>query len=305
MIAGPTAVGKTAVGVSLARRLDGEIISCDSMQVYQGLAVASNQPTAEEREAVIHHLIGTVPLTESFDAASFAEAAYRCLAEISDRGRLPIIVGGTGMYMKVLLDGIFESQEVPEEIREQLEQEAARKGSSVLYEQLKVIDPQAADRIHPHDTRRIIRALEIYRLTGEPISALQRQTDGLWGKRPVFLFGLAMDRQRLYQRINDRVETMFAQGLVDEIRSIRQMDLSKTARAVIGLKEVGAFLDGQCSLDEAKEEMKKNTRHLAKRQMTWFRADERIQWMDVGRQDDAENVAGRIEKIVRGEKDAG
>ncbi len=280
MIAGPTAVGKTAAGIFLAKMTGGEIVSCDSMQIYREPVIAVSKPSSEELAAVPHYLIGDIPVSQQCDAAVFRSLAQSRVDEILSRGRVPVIVGGTGMYIKVLLDGIFDEPEIPDYVRKDLEDEALREGSARLYEELQEKDPEAARKIHAHDIRRIVRALEVCRWTGEPVSRLQKTAQGLWGRYDIVMFGLRMDRERLYARIDNRVDRMVDAGLVEEIRALLAGELSRTARAIIGLKEIGAYLSGEISLDDAKAEMKKNTRRLAKRQMTWFRAEKRIHWID-------------------------
>jgi len=298
-IGGPTASGKTVVGIEVARRLGAEIVSCDSMQVYQDVRIASNKPTGRELVALTHHMIDMVPLMESFDVAQFERGARQTIADIQSRGKPVVVVGGTGMYMKVLLDGIFSAPPRDPEIMRQLQTDLACRGSAALHQDLSCVDPEAAQKIHPNDARRIVRALEIYRSTGIPISRLQQQTQGLWGRTGVFFFALAMEREELYRCIEDRVERMFQEGLVDEIRALAGVSLSRTARAIIGIDEVRRYLAGEWTLGQAKEEMKRNTRHLAKRQMTWFRAERRLRWIPVSCGEGAAPAADRIMKEVR------
>ncbi len=301
VIVGPTAVGKTAVGISLAQRIGGEIISCDSMQVYQEAHIISNKPSLEEMSAVPHHLIGIVSVTQNFDAATFQRLAQERIERIVSRNKTPVIVGGTGLYLKILLDGIFDGGHVPEDVRMGVQEDLADGGRDRLYAELQAVDPVAAARIHCHDTQRIARAVEFYRSKGTPMSALQTQTEGIWGKYNMSLFGLMMDRACLYRRIDSRVEQMFDAGLIKEVEALQKNELSHTARAMIGLNEVGAYLSGDCSLDQAKQDMKKNTRHLAKRQMTWFRAEKRLSWIDVYPDSTADEVAGHIQRILKEE----
>ncbi|MEW5894615.1 MAG: tRNA (adenosine(37)-N6)-dimethylallyltransferase MiaA [Candidatus Omnitrophota bacterium] len=297
-ILGPTAVGKTAVGIALAKKLNGEIISCDAMQVYDKIFIASNKPGLEEMNGVPHHLVGGISMDENFDVARFLKVANPLIDDILKRNRSVIVSGGTGMYARALLDGIFEIDDIPQEIGEQLEKEAREKGLDYLYQELSSVDQRSAARIHPHDERRILRALEVYRAAGVPISSLQETSSGLWGKRPVMIFGLDMDRDWLYERINARVEKMFEDGLIEEVAKIQGVEVSRTACAIIGLKEVGGYLAGKCTLQEAKEEMKKNTRRLAKRQLTWFRADQRIKWVLIGRDQTVEQITNQIIREV-------
>lgn len=295
-IVGPTASGKTAVGVALARRIKGEIVSCDSMQVYTGVNIVVNKPSGQELAAVDHHLIGVIPLTQSFDVVQFERMARRCIDDIFSREHVPVITGGTGLYMKVLLDGIFASGRNNPEIRRVLLDELKREGSPALHKELARVDDEASQKIHPNDSRRVIRALEVYRATGKPISRLQKETQGLWNCCDVSIFGLKMERESLYNRINARVDQMFDAGLPDEIRALKNTVLSSTAKAVIGIAEAGKYLSGEWTLDQAKEEMKKNTRRLAKRQMTWFRAEKRLRWIDIDPGMDPDDAAGRILK---------
>lgn len=297
-IVGPTAVGKTAVGIFLAKMLNGEIISCDSMQVYQDVQIANNKPSEEDMASVPHHLIDFVPLTENFDVVRFRKTAQGCIDDVLSRGKIPIIVGGTGMYMKALLDGIFEGPVVSEDVRKGFEEELERKGNAIMHQELKSVDPEAAGKIHLNDVRRILRALEVYHCTGTQISQLQKEAKGLWGDYDISNFGLRMDRKKLYGWIDARVDEMFDSGLLDEIRSIQGVSLSRTAQAIIGIKEVRAYLSGEWALDQAREEMKKNTRRLAKRQLTWFRSEKRLQWIDIGADENAEGVAKRIFKKI-------
>jgi len=224
------------------------------------------------------------------------------ITDILSRQHIPIVVGGTGMYLKVLLDGIFENSGTLEQVRIGLEEEFRQHGLCHMYQALKESDPEAAAKIHPHDARRILRALEVFRSTGTPISVLQKRTEGIWGKYDIAVFGLNRDRAQLYQRIDDRVEQMFHGGLIDEIRSLQTKKLSRSAGSIIGIKEIRSYLAGDISLDEAKAEMKKNTRRLAKRQLTWFRAEKRMRWIDIAEGETAAQVGKRILQVVKREK---
>ncbi|HRZ39636.1 MAG TPA: tRNA (adenosine(37)-N6)-dimethylallyltransferase MiaA [Candidatus Omnitrophota bacterium] len=292
-IVGPTAVGKTAVSVELAKSCRGEIVSCDSMQVYQEVSIASNKPSPEEL-TVSHHLLDCVSLADEFDAVQYQRAAAAVVENIFFRGNLPVVTGGSGLYLKALIDGIFEGVETDRVIREGLLSEAEESGVDALYQRLQNVDPEAASRIHPHDLRRIIRALEVYQASGRPISDWQKSAQGIGKKYHVLMFGLTMDRERLYERIDQRVEKMIEQGLLDEVRRLKGLRLSKTAQAIIGVREMLAYLNGECSLKDAKEAMKQNTRRLAKRQMTWFRAEKRLKWIDLEKHDTIQDVVESI-----------
>lgn len=269
-------------------------MSCDSMQVYQTLNIVTNKPSIEEMKGIPHYVMDCVALTQTFDVVQFEHSAKAHIDDVFARRKVPVVVGGTGMYMKVLLDGIFEGPQIDVDIRKQLEYELSEKGCGYLHQELNVVDPEAAQKIHPNDARRIIRALEVYRQTGTPISTFQQTTKGLWGRYDIRIFGLALERERLYQRIDERVDKMFDRGLIDEICSIMGIALSQTAQAIIGIKEVSAYISGECSLEQAKQEMKKNTRRLAKRQLTWFRAEKRLKWVDISTDESLEDTVQRV-----------
>ncbi len=279
VIVGPTAVGKSQAAVALAQRIKGEIISCDAMQVYKEIAIATNRPSQDILERIPHHLIGTVSVKEEFNAALFRKKVNILIRQIHQRNKIPIIVGGTGLYLKAVLDGIFEGPAKNEILRKKLEREAEKEGSEKLHHRLKKVDPVSAARIHPHDKKRIIRALEIYELTKKPISQLQKGRQGIWGEYDIRLFALNKDRNDLYRTIDDRVDAMFQQGLVEEIKKHSTKKLSKTAQSIIGFKELKGVFDGTYDIEHAKYLIKRNTRRYAKRQLTWFRADKRLQWI--------------------------
>jgi len=294
-IVGPTAVGKSETGLCLAKRINGEIICCDAMQVYREIAVASDKPSAQIRALVVHHLVDILSVTEDFNVARYRKLAVSAIRDVQKRDKTPLIVGGSGMYMSVLLDGIFEGTGAEENLREEISQQLDHKGSSALHERLKTLDPQAAAKIHPHDPQRIIRALEVALLTGRPLSSLQQKREGLWGsKMPIKIFALNRPRQELYQRVEARVEGMFAKGLVEEIKRVAGLPLSLTARKIIGIPEVMGYLKGEHDLERAKYLMKLHTRHYVKRQLTWFRRDKRLTWIDIAPDQSAAQVADII-----------
>ncbi len=297
-VVGPTGVGKTAVVYFLAKRLKGEIVSCDSMQVYKEISIVNNKPSKEILKSVPHHLINIVSVTKDFDVVQFRRRTLRTLLAINRKNRIPIISGGSGLYMKVLLDGIFENSARNLLLRKKLEHEADKKGSAFLYEQLREKDPQAADKIHPHDTRRIIRALEVFIINKKPISELQKRRQGIWGKFDISIFALNRDRSELYQIINNRVEDMFKEGALQEVRRLQKKKLSKTAAAIIGVKEIRGFLNGEYDLERTKYLIKLNTRHYAKRQLTWFRRDTRLKWINVNKEATPKEIASTIIKEI-------
>lgn len=293
-IVGPTAVGKTDVGFLLARELGGEIISCDAMQVYQGLDIITNKPSLDMRVQVPHHLMDFVPVTENFDVARFKETASKIIRDIWGWNRIPIVVGGSGMYMQVLLDGIFSQATKNDEVRSCLEKRLETEGLERLYGELERFDPAAAKKIHPNDTRRIIRALEVYHATHRPISEWQKERKGFWGEHDIKLFCLSRPRPELYGRINARTEWMLASGMIEEVQSLAKVKLSRTANAIIGIKEIRRYLDGKISRSEVRDEIQMNTRRLAKRQMTWFRREERLTWVEISEKETPARIRDRI-----------
>lgn len=293
-IVGPTAAGKTQVAACLAKKLNGEIVSCDSMQVYKGMDIITSKPESALRKKAPHHLIGIIPPDKEYNVSRYYKEATRKVKEILEKGKTPLIVGGTGLYMSILLDGIFKFNGKVSAMRNRLNKEALEKGSGCLYDRLKENDPAAASKIHPHDTRRIVRALEVYEATGMPISVLQKQRRGLYDEYETKVFCLNIARDKLYRRIDRRVERMFANGLVTEVKKLLKLRLSKTAKFAIGIKEVAGLLNGSLTPKEAKLLMQKNTRNYAKRQLTWFRKDKRITWVDI---DDKEKPQGIVNRI--------
>lgn len=280
-VVGPTAVGKTSFAIRLAKACNGEIISSDSMAVYRQINILSQKPTKKEQKAVIHHLTDTVDINEEYSAARFVKEAVFFLNSIIAKGKVPVVAGGSGLYIKALIDGLFPAPGKDVVFREALKSEAGKFGSLSLHERLKKIDLEAALKIHPNDLRRIIRAHEIFHLTGRTKSWHKSNTKGIKDDFSIHVHGLTRPRNILYKRIDDRVESMFKQGLVNEVKTIRNLKPSMTAAASLGYKEVCGFLDNKYSLEHAKELLKKNTRQFAKKQLTWFRADRRIVWIDL------------------------
>lgn len=299
-IVGPTAVGKSEISLILAQRLNAEIVSCDALQVYREIAIANDKPSAKAHRLVPHHLIDVVSVTEDFNVARYRELAVSAIQEIQACGKTAMIVGGSGMYMSVLLDGIFEGIIADDELREELIREITVKGPAVTHERLKVLDPQAAAKIHPNDPQRIIRALQVTLSTGQPFSQLQQKREGLWGKMPIKIFVLNRPREELYQRVEARIDDMFTQGLVEEIKQILALPLSTTSRKIIGIPEITGYLNGEYDLERAKYLMKLNTRHYVKRQLTWFRRDKRLTWIDIASNQSAADIADIIAECVGG-----
>lgn len=277
-ILGPTGVGKSEFAVKLALMTGGEIISCDSMQIYKGMAILSQYPSAELRKAVPHYLIGILKPSQEWNAADFIDKAQKIADGIIKRGKTPIIVGGTGLYARAFTEGLFPSPPKDEKLRRKIYKEAKSAGSAKIHDKLKKIDPVYAAKIHPNDVRRIVRALEVYKLTGRPISEQHRETKGLRDKYDILVFILNRDRSQLYERINKRVDDMFKRGVVNEVKKLKRLKLSKTAKAVLGYKEIDAYINGKAGYDEAKELLKINTRRYAKRQLTWFKKEKDAVW---------------------------
>lgn len=298
-IVGPTASGKSAAACHLAERLQGEIISCDAMQVYKEVSIATNKPSEEMRRAVSHHLIDIVSVQEEFDVARFAALACEAIRDIQARRHIPIIVGGSGLYMQVLLDGIFPGCPKNVPLREDLRAQAQRHGPQFLFDKLKQVDAEISRRIHPHDSRRLIRALEVGLTQRRPMSELQKDREGLWGKYDIEIIALGMDRPWLYERIHQRVDEMFLQGVVGEMKSLGRLPLSPTAGQIIGVREIRGYLNGEYDENQARYLMKLNTRRFAKRQMTWFRREKRLRWIRVEQNDTMTAVAERILAVSR------
>lgn len=282
VITGPTGVGKTEIAFKLAENLSSaEIISCDSMAVYTEMNIGVSKPSPEMREKIPHHLIDICSVKDEFNVAEYVKLAKACVEDIVARGKIPIIVGGSLLYLYSLLDGIFLGPGRDKRLREKLISIAKNKGLDYLYAKLKEIDPQSADKIHPNDLRRIIRALEVWLITGEKISKLQRIRSGIYDKYNVKILALIRDRKKIYQNIDLRVERMVSQGLIDEVYRLWQKGLGLTAYQGHGYKEIIGHFEGRYSQEEAIRLTKRNTRRYAKRQISWLRRDKRIRWINL------------------------
>jgi tRNA dimethylallyltransferase len=295
LLAGPTAAGKTQLAIDLALHLDTEIINCDSMQVYRHMEIGTAKPTREERALVAHHLLDVADPDEPFDAARYAELARPVVESLQSRGKVPLVVGGTGLYMKILTRGICAGAPSDPAIREQLQQELEEHGLPGLFEELCQVDPEAGRRLHPHDRQRILRALEVHRLTGSPLSRWQSQhrfQSTIYRSIKIFLY---RERNVLYERINRRVQQMLDQGLVEEVRGLLKKGYGPELRPMqaVGYKQMAAYLRGGCPLAAAISEMERATRQYAKRQLTWFKADPDFRWFHA---DDREGILEWIRK---------
>ncbi|RYL95263.1 tRNA (adenosine(37)-N6)-dimethylallyltransferase MiaA [Sporolactobacillus sp. THM7-4] len=300
VLAGPTAVGKTKLSIYLAKRFRGEVINGDAMQVYRGLDIGTAKIKADETEGIPHHLIDICDPGEEYTVADFQKDAREKISEITSRGNLPILAGGTGFYVKAaLFDYRFSSPGVNQALRRKMDQIVREEGPAALYKKLKAVDPATASRIHPNNVVRVMRALEVYESTGVPLSRQQQQVSD----QPLYdsvLIGLTMERSLLYQRINQRVDQMVREGLVDEARSLDKRGFrgSQAAQA-IGYKEFFPYFDGTITLDEAVRQLKQNTRHYAKRQYTWFLRQMEMNWFDMS--DALSNfsqIAGKIAAFI-------
>ena len=307
ILAGPTAVGKTSLSIRLAKETGGEIISADSMQVYRHMDIGSAKITKEEMEGVPHYLVDVLEPEEEFNVVRFQQMAKEAAERIWEKGKIPLVVGGTGFYIQALLYDIdFTENDGDESYRRQLERKASdEEGASELYEILKTVDPKAAQEIHPRNIKRIIRALEFYHQTGKKISEhneTQRQKESPYNYA---YFVLTDERSRLYERIDRRVDLMMEQGLLDEVRYLKERGVRKDSTAMQGLgyKELYAYLEGEYPLDEAVRIIKRDTRHFAKRQLTWFKRERDVIWADksvIGQEE--ENLADYMLGYLREKK---
>jgi len=295
-LTGATAVGKTGVGIALAQRIGAEIVSLDSMAIYRGMDIGTAKPSAAERAAVPHHLLDIVEPAEEFSVAQYVDAAAVAVCDIRSRGREALFVGGTPLYLKSLLRGLFDGPPADWQLRHEIEAELAHVGQQALYERLVHIDPVAASHIHPHDTRRLIRALEVYRATGEPISHQQLQFEEGRSADECRVFVVRRPREELHRRIEARVESMIGAGLIDEVRRLTAdgSQLSRTAKQAVGYREVLAYLAGEYDRQEMIGRMKARTRRFAKRQGTWFRSLSECRFVDIDGAVDAVAVAKEI-----------
>lgn len=281
VILGPTATGKSKLAIELAKEINGEIISADSMQVYRGMDIGTAKPTKEERQGIPHQLIDVRDPDQEWTVSDFVDNTNRLIKEIENRERVPLVVGGTGLYLWSLLEGYsFPLAPANKEIRERLEKIPL----TTLYSQLTTIDPSSAKKIHPNDKKRTIRALEVYELTGKPISELQKRDEprrSVSGSEPR-LIGLNLPREELYKRIEQRVDNMIEKGLVEEVKGLLAKGYSKDLPSfqALGYKEVIEYLEGHWTLDQTTEELKKRTRHFARRQMTWFKRFKDVKWLE-------------------------
>lgn len=280
-VVGPTASGKSWLAVELAKWLDSQVVSADSMQIYREMTIGTAKITPAEMDGVVHHLVGVLPITQPFSVADYTTLAGQCLRDIWGQGKIPVLAGGTGLYVRSLLQGLdFSEGERDDALREALHQKAAAQGASALVEELRQFDPDSADRIEPNNVPRLVRAIELYRLTGKTMTQLLADSRKNPPPYRVCMIGLNYrDRAVLYDRINRRVDQMLADGLLEEARQVLAMDGGKTALQAIGYKELQPYFLGDIPLETAVENLKQGTRRYAKRQLTWFRREPDIRWL--------------------------
>jgi tRNA dimethylallyltransferase len=297
VIVGPTCSGKTTLSLKLAELIPSEIISADSRQIYKLLDTGTAKPSKQQREKFPHHLIDVLDPSENYDVSKFEKDAYGIIDQIHKKNKTPIVVGGSGLYIKVLIDGIFSTADKNEEYRNELLQKRKDFGNEFLYEELKKADPMSATKMLPQNWKRVMRALEVFHTTGEPIWKHHQKQSSTKERQYVFKqFGLNWDRKILYANIDRRVDWMIENGLIEEVKTILNMGYDKSLNSLntVGYKEIIQYLDGIISLEKAIELIKRNTRHYAKRQMTWFRKDNRIQWFDVYDLNEMDIIAKKI-----------
>ena len=303
-IVGPTASGKSSLAVDLAKRLDAEIVSADSMQIYRGMDILTAKVTQEEMRGIAHHLLGFLDLDSDYSVADYVEDASRVIGDIHARGKLPFLVGGTGLYISSLIDNI-QYADIPScsSLREELNQRARTQGLLPLWKELASFDPVSAQKLHPNDQKRIIRAIEIYRLSGKTKSEWDALSKAEPSPYHTYQIGLTAPREFLYDRINRRVDQMIQNGLVEEAFEIyRQCPESQTAGQAIGYKELVPYFEGKCSLEQAAQSIKQETRRYAKRQLSWFNRDQRINWIDCSKPIDVPQICVDIRTYFQTER---
>ena len=300
VICGPTASGKTALSIELAKKVNGEIVSCDSMQIYKEMDIGTAKPTLEEMQGIKHYMIGMISPNERYSVADYKKDAKKAIREILNKGKVPIVVGGTGLYIDSLIYEIeYQDIEFDREYREHLEKEVKEKGLEELYNVAKEIDPEAIEKISKNDKKRILRILEIYHATGENKTEQERKSRQKEVEYDYKVYALNMDREKLYDRINKRVDKMIEEGLIQEVEKIyKKYNDFPTAMQGLGYKEVVEYLEGKLTKEEMIEKIKQETRRYAKRQLTWFRKNKQTIWLDVGKN----TIQNNIEIILEGLK---
>ena len=300
VICGPTASGKTALGVELAKRLNGEIISADSMQIYNGMDIASAKPSEEEKQGIPHHLMDFLPLNKPFSVADYVELAHTCITEIANKGKLPIIVGGTGLYISSLINNItFDDTGSDPDFRTEMREFAAKNGNEALHGKLEAVDPETAAKLHPNNVNRIIRALEVYRLSGTTMTLVQEKSRQQGSPYRTCIMMPDFPREQLYDRIDRRAEEMIKRGLVEEAREFFTHNDYVTSAQAIGYKELKPYLDGEKTLEECTDRLKQVTRNYAKRQLTWFNKMPGLHKIPVEAEGDYMKIYNFAENLVK------
>ena len=300
VLVGPTAIGKSRVAVDVAKSLNAEILTADSTQVYRGMDIGTDTPSETERQRVPHRLINLVEPDEPFNAGEFRRHATREIMRLYERGRLPFVVGGSGLYVRALLRGLWDSPPVDRSLRRSLEQELRLRGGESMYQELSRVDPETARRLHPRDSVKVLRALEVYRQTGVPLSRAHRESRERAVPFHALVLGLTMDRAELYRRIDDRVDVELAKGLVVETRTLLAKGYSRDLVSMksLGYRQMAGYLEGEYSFDEAVRRLQRDTRHFAKRQMTWFRKEPGLRWVEVQPEESSQSVARRLMTMI-------
>lgn len=302
IIAGPTAVGKTAISIKLAKKLNGEIISCDSMQIYKGMDIGSAKIKEQEMQGIKHYMLDIISPDENYTVAQYKEEVENLIEEISSRGKLPIITGGTGLYINSIICSMnFSESDKDEDYRNYLESLANENGNEYIHDMLKECDKASYDNIHYNNRKRVIRALEVYKLTGKPFSSYSSGEDYYTCNYDLYYYVLNMNRETLYKRINKRVDIMLDEGLIDEVKHLKECGYDSAMQSMqgIGYKEVLDYLDGRMTLDESVEAIKKGSRNYAKRQLTWFRKDPRAEFIYKDQYGSEEDIINYIVSNVK------
>ncbi len=300
VLVGPTAVGKSRVAVEVARRFDTEVLAADSRQVYRGMDIGTDKPPVAERQGIPHRLLDLVEPDQPFNAGLYCRHATEVIGRLYGEHRLPLVVGGTGLYVRTLVKGLCAAPPADPSVRARLRQEARKEGPDQLYARLVGVDPSSASKLHPKDTSKVIRALEVYELTGRSMASFQ-DAHG-FAERPyrALLIGLLRDREALYRRIEERIDWQLAHGFVEETQDLLARGCSRDCSAMKGLgyRQVAAYLSGECDRDEMVRRFKRDTRRFAKRQLTWFRSEPGIHWLSIDKQEPVPRTAQRVTELV-------
>jgi len=295
VLVGPTCSGKTRIGISLAKKINSEIISADSRQIYKYLTIGTAKPTTDELSQVKHHFVDFLEPGCEYNVSRFETEALEKIEQIMTKGKIPIVVGGSGLYIRAMIDGIFNSVDVDEEYRFELNEKREQFGNEFLFKELKKVDPLSTKKMLPQNWKRVMRALEVFHITGEPISKFHDEYKRE-NKYNFMQYGLEWDRSILYKNIEARIDGMIEEGLVEEVKQILTMGYSGKNNALntVGYKEIISYLENEISLERAVELIKRNTRRYAKRQLTWFRKDERIKWLHISGENDLDSIPSQI-----------